>query len=143
MKLQPVDEKEANDLLSSPVVGKIATLSPEGDIRMTPVWVHPDSGDILINTFENSEMVSNLKNTPKCSLLVDSTEWPYYGVHYWGTAAVEGPEDDAEAIGRVFAKYFGGDLQKATEYGHQLISFGKRVFVRFRPDRSVSWDFRQ
>jgi PPOX class probable F420-dependent enzyme len=143
MKLQPVNEKDAKDLLNSPVVGKIATLSPEGGIRMTPIWVAPDNGDILMNTFEDSELVGNLKKNPKCSLLVDSSEWPYYGVHCWGNASVEGPENDAEAIGRLFAKYFGGDMEKATEYGGQLISYGKRVFVRFRPDRAVSWDFRQ
>ena len=84
---------------------------------------------------------SNLGGTVN-SLVIDSQEWPYIGVHYWGTATIEGPENDADAIGRLFAKHFNGDLKAATDYGRQLMGWGKRVFVRFRPERSTTWDFR-
>jgi hypothetical protein len=86
--------------------------------------------------------VRNLRHNKKCSFVLDSVEWPYIGVHYWGAATVEGPENDAEAIGRLFARYFKGDRNAATDYGRQLMGWGKRVFVRFRPERSTTWDFR-
>lgn len=142
MKVPPLKEKDLQELLTQPIVAKIATTSPAGDIRITPIWFGHQDGSFLMSTFEGSEVVRNLRGNPKCSLLIDSTEWPYIGAHYWGAASVEGPENDAEAIGRLFAKYFNGDVAAATDYGRRLISMGKRVFLRFRPQRSISWDFR-
>jgi hypothetical protein len=65
-------------------------------------------------------------------------------VHFWGSATIEGPEDDPNAIGRLFAPYR-GDLETATAYAKDLISYGlgKRVFIRFRPERQAAWDFSQ
>lgn len=45
-------------------------------------------------------------------------------------------------IAKLFARYVGGE-QAATEYAKQLVRWGKRVYVRFRPERSTTWDFRE
>jgi hypothetical protein len=138
-----LNENDLAGLLKQPLVGKLATQSSKGEIRISPVWfgAEPD-GSILMNTFEDSGMVKNIGSNPKCSLMVDTTEFPYIGVHYWGTASVEGPANDVEGMARLFASYRGGE-QVATEYAKQLISWGKRVYVRFRPQRNTTWDFRQ
>lgn len=143
MQVPPLNEKDLNDLLSKPLVAKIATVSRGGDIRVSPIWFgrQPD-GSLLMNTFEDSGLVRNLKRNPKCSVLVDSVDWPYIGVHYWGTASIEGPENDVDGIGELFAPYV-GSLDGAKDYARKLIGWGKRVFVRFRPQRSTTWDFRE
>ena len=142
MKVPPLNEKDLKNLQTQPIVAKIATTSRKGDIRITPIWFGDEGDSFLMNTFEDSGVVRNLRRNPRCSLVIDSLEWPYIGVHYWGTATIEGPENDADAIGRLFAKHFNGDLKAATDYGRQLMGWGKRVFVRFRPERSTTWDFR-
>ena len=142
MKLQPLNEQDLKDFLSQPLVAKIATVSRKGDIRITPIWFGDEGDSILMNTFEDTGLVHNLRGNPKCSLVVDSRDWPYFGVHYWGRATVEGPENDVDGIARLFAPYLKDDLQAATEYAKTLIGWGKRVYVRFRPERSTSWDFR-
>ncbi len=96
-----------------------------------------------MNTFEDSIAVRNLRANPKCALLIDSQDWPYTGVHYNGTATVEGPENDETGIGKNFAKYMNGDVAAATDYGRTLMGWGTRVYLRFTPGRSVTWDFRQ
>lgn len=141
MQLPPLNDADLKDLLSKPLVAKIATVSHKGDIRMSPIWFGVDGGDIIMNTFEDSALVKNLRRNPRCSLMVDSTDFPYIGVHYWGTATIEGPENDAEGIAKLFAPYR-GDAEVAREYAKQLISWGKRVYVRFRPERKTTWDFR-
>jgi PPOX class probable F420-dependent enzyme len=141
MQIPPLDESGLKELLAQPLIGKIATTSSKGDIRISPVWFGADGGDILINTFEDSGVVKNLRRNPKCSLMIDTAEFPYIGVHYWGSATVEGPENDVEGIAKLFAPYRGGE-DVAREYAQQLISWGKRVYVRFRPDRKTTWDFR-
>ncbi len=143
MKLKPLDAASLKELLSQPIVAKLATASRKGDIRITPIWFRADpDGSIVLNTFEDSAPVKNIRRDPNCSLLIDSRDWPYYAVHYWGTATIEGPEDDVTGIASMFAPYV-GTPEGATDYAKTLISYGKRVYIRFRPVRNVSYDFRQ
>jgi len=142
MKLKPLDDNGLKELQAQPLVAKLATTSPNGDVRISSLWyrAEPD-GTFLINTFEDSAPVKNLRRNPRCSLLIDSRDWPYTGVHYWGTATVEGPNDDVAGIAAMFAPYV-GSLEGATEYARTLIGYGTRVYIRFRPRRSATWDFR-
>lgn len=141
MQVPPLNDKDLKELLAQPLIAKVATKGKRGDLRMSPVWFGEDGGSLLINTFDDSELVHNLRRDPKCSLMVDSPDWPYTGVHYWGTATVEGPEDDVEGIAKLFAPYRGG-LDEAREYAKILIGWGTRVYVRFTPRRKTTWDFR-
>jgi hypothetical protein len=144
MQVPPLNDNDLEGLLKQPLVAKVGSHGRGDEIRVTPIWFGPEAdGSILMSTFEDSALVRNVRRNPKCSIAIDSRDWPYIGVHYWGTAEVEGPENDAGAIGKLFAKYFDGDVAAATDYGNQLIGWGKRVFVRFRPSRKTTWDFRQ
>jgi len=143
MKLQPLKDVDLKELLSQPLVAKLGTASPGGEIRITPIWFRADpDGSIVLNTFEDSAPVKNLRRDPKASLLIDSRDWPYYAVHYWGSAEIEGPKDDVEGIATMFAPYVGSP-EGAMDYAKTLVSYGTRVYIRFRPRRSVSYDFRQ
>lgn len=143
MQVPPLSEEDRKELLSRPVVAECATVSASGDIRMTPIWFGERDGALLMNTFENSALVKNLRRNPRCSVMVHySDKQPYYGVHYQGAATVEGPENDVEGMAQLFARYR-GSVEDAREYAKLLVSWGKRVYVRFRPERSTTWDFRQ
>jgi PPOX class probable F420-dependent enzyme len=142
VQVPPLNDKDLKDLLAQPLVAKVATTGKNGGLRMSPVWFGDEGGSLLMNTFDNSELVHNLRRNSRCSLMVDSPDWPYTGVHYWGTATVEGPEDDVEGIAKLFAPYRGG-LDEAREYAKVLIGWGTRVYVRFTPQRKTTWDFRQ
>jgi hypothetical protein len=141
VQLPTLNEEGLKELLSTPVVAKIATTSAKGEVRITPIWFGAQDGTFIFNTFEDSGLVRNLKRNAKCSLLIDSVEWPYIGVHYWGRASIEGPTNDVNGIAKLYARYVGGE-EAATEYAKQLVGWGKRVYVRFRPERSTTWDFR-
>ncbi len=141
-EVPPLSDDGVKELLGKPLVAKLATQSSKGELRISPVWFSAEDGAILINTWEDTGPVKNVKGNPKCSLLIDSTHWPYFGVHFWGTATVEGPENDVSGMGKMFAPYVGSE-EKAAEYAKQLIGWGKRVYIRFRPERSTTWDFRQ
>lgn len=141
MQVPPLNDNDLKGLLAQPLVAKVASISSSGDMRVTPIWFGEDGDSILMNTFEDSGLVKNLRHNPKCSLMVDSNDWPYIGVHYWGTATVEGPENDVEGIAKLFAPYR-GSVDEAREYGKVLIGWGTRVYVRFRAQRKTTWDFR-
>ncbi|MFB3053039.1 MAG: pyridoxamine 5'-phosphate oxidase family protein [Dehalococcoidia bacterium] len=142
-QMPPLSDEALKDLLSKPHWAKIATSSPKGSIRISPVAfaAQPD-GSLLMNTYEDSILVRNLRRNPKCSLLIDAPEFPPHGVHYWGTATVEGPENDVSSIVKTTGRYV-EKVFDPSEYAQQLIGYGKRINVRFRPERNTAWDFRQ
>jgi PPOX class probable F420-dependent enzyme len=141
-EMPQLNDDALKELLSKPLVAKLATTSQAGAIRITPIWFGAENGTILMSTWEDTAAVKNLKRDPKCSLLIDTTDFPYTGVHYWGSATVEGPENDVDGMAKLFASYRGGQ-EAATEYAKQLIGWGKRVYIRFTPERNTGWDFRQ
>jgi hypothetical protein len=132
------------EFLSQPWVAKLATLSPKGDIRMTPVWYRRDpDGSFVIATWRNTAAVRNITANPRCSLLIDQgTAEPYYGVHLTGTAAVEGPPNDLEGIAALYAPYKVSPEQARSDVAG-LIEEAEMVYIRFTPEREISWDFRE
>ena len=141
-QMPPLSDEGLKEMLSQPLVAKLATQSAKGGLRISPMWFKAEDGSIVLNTWEETGPVKNLKGNPKCSMLIDTTEYPYHGVHYWGTATVEGPENDVSGMAKLFASYQGG-VEAATEYSKQLVAWGKRVYIRFRSERKTTWDFRQ
>lgn len=142
-QMPALSEEGLKGLVALPLVGKIATTSSKGEIRITPVWFRAeDDGTFLMNTWEDTGVVRNLRRNPKGSMMVDSIEWPYMGAHYWGTLTAEGPEDDADGMAALFAPYL-GDRMDPHEYAKMLIGWGTRVYVRFHPERKTTWDFSQ
>jgi nitroimidazol reductase NimA-like FMN-containing flavoprotein (pyridoxamine 5'-phosphate oxidase superfamily) len=144
VQVPPLSEEGIKELLQRPIVAELATVNVNGEVRITPIWFEHRDGTIVMSTWENSGAARNIKRNPKCSLMIDQSEsFPYYGVHYWGTATIEGPENDVEGIGKMFARYMNGDVNASTEYAKQLVGWGKRVYIHFKPERKSSWDFRQ
>lgn len=132
------------EFLSKPWVAKLATLSKAGDIRMTPVWYRYDpNGSFVIATWRNTAAVRNITANPRCSFLIDEERAePYFGVHFTGTAAVEGPSNDLEGIAALYAPYKASFDQARTDVA-AIIQEGEMVYVRFVPEREISWDFRE
>ncbi len=149
MQTPPISAEARSDLLQQPVTAVLATKNADETIRMTPLaFEAQDDGTIKFNTFENSAAVKNLRRDSQCSVLVDANApWPDgvdpgYGVHYWGTATVEGPNNDLPGMGGMYARYVDGNEDKARAYAEVLVSYGDRVYIKFTPDRDVNWDFR-
>ncbi len=149
MQTPPISAEARSELLQQPGTAVLATNNSDETIRMTPMaFEAQDDGTIKFNTFENSAAVKNLRRDSKCSVLVDATApWPDgvdpgYGVHYWGTATVEGPNNDLPGMGGMYARYVDGSEDKARAYAEVLVSYGDRVYIKFTPDRDVNWDFR-
>lgn len=141
MQLPGMSDSELDDFLKQGAwVSKLGTHNPDGTIRITPLWYEATDGVIRFNTFEDTDAVRNLRRDPGASLLVDNTEFPYRGVHFIGEAEVDDEASSPEAMAEMFARYLGG-YDPALDYANQLVSAGKRVFVRFRPADRVTWDF--
>lgn len=142
-QMPPLSDESLKEMLSQPLVAKLATISSKGNPHISALWFEERNGDIFFNTWGTTRAARNLNNNSKASLLIDTPEMPHAGIHYSGTAVVEGPANDQESMGKMFARYMGGDVAGATEYAGQLISMGERIYIRFTPDKHVAWDFSQ
>ena len=142
MKAKHLSRADVDALLAKPLVAKVATHGRNGEMRMTPVWFKRDGEGLLINTLEQTDLARNLRRDPRCSVLVDTTDPPnVMAVHYWGTAQVE-PGADAEGIADIIERYV-GSRETALGFAQRNLSMGPVVYVRFTPEREVSWDLRQ
>jgi hypothetical protein len=142
MKAKHLSESDIDALLAQPLVAKVATHGKGGEMRITPVWFRKDGDGLLINTLQQTDLAHNLQLDPRCSVLIDTTDLPnVMAVHYWGSAQVE-PDADAEGIASIIERYV-GSRETALGFAQRNLSMGPVVYVRFKPERSVSWDLRQ
>jgi hypothetical protein len=141
MKSKHLSQADIDALLAQPLVAKVATHGRNGDVRITPVWFKKNGAGLLMNTLEQTDLAHNLARDPHCSVLVDTTDAPnVMAVHYWGTAEVE-PSADADGIATIIERYVGGPEQ-GRAFAQRNLSMGPAVYIRFTPEREVSWDLR-
>ncbi len=141
MKMPGLSEDEVRAWLLGPNIARLGTINEDGSPRVTALWYLAEAdGTISLNTYEDNVHVRNLRRDPRAALLVDSSEQPYRSVHFNGTVQVSDEAADAEEIGRLYDRYLGG-TDAATGYGRQLVAGGKRISIRFTPERRHSIDF--
>jgi len=144
MKLTPMSGTARDEFLSRPTVAKLATVGPDGSVRMTPIWFRRDpDGSLVFATWRNTAAARNIASNPACSVLIDQEQAePYYGVHFSGRAAIEGPFNDLEGIAALYAPYK-ASYEQAVADTAPLIEEGEMVYIRFQPEKELSWDFRE
>ncbi len=141
MKMPGLSDDEVRAWLSGPNIARLGTINEDGTPRVTALWYLAEAdGSISLNTYEDNVHVRNLRRDPRAALLVDSSEQPYRSVHLNGTVQVSDDAADAEEIGRLYERYLGG-TEAATAYGRQLVAGGRRISIRFTPERRHSLDF--
>src|SRR5215212_5244360 len=57
-------------LLGEPTFCQVATLLPDGSPHLTQVWVGTDGEQILVNTYEGSQKLRNIRRDPRVAVNV-------------------------------------------------------------------------
>jgi len=57
-------------LLGEPAFCQVATLLPDGSPHLTQVWVGTDGEQILVNTYEGSQKLRNIRRDPRVAVNV-------------------------------------------------------------------------
>ena len=145
-----MSEDELREFVAAHKVMTVATLGPNGRPHLMPLWYVPQPGGDLIGwTFAKSQKAKNLERDPRATLQVED------GVSYEELRGVM-LECDVEVerdAGRVadfgmaiFERYAprddgGGLPPEVREMVEKQAP--KRIGMRFRPTRTVSWDHRK
>jgi PPOX class probable F420-dependent enzyme len=121
--------KEFLDLFQKPAFGMLATLMPNGQPQVTPVWVDTDDKYVLVNSARGRVKDRNISRDPRVTItLVDPQNWYRY-LEIRGRV-VDITEQGADAhIDKQAKKYLGVDKYPYRQPGE------KRVLYKIQPER--------
>jgi PPOX class probable F420-dependent enzyme len=145
-----MSEEEVRDFLDEQKIVSVATIGPSGRPHLMSLWYVPQEGGELIGwTFAKSQKAKNLERDPRATLLVED------GVEYQELRGVMlecdvEVEPDAARVAEfgmsIFERYAprtdDGELPPQVREMVEAQA-PKRVGLRFRPTRTVTWDHRK
>lgn len=133
---------EAQAFLARPLLGRLATASPDGQPHVVPVWFLLEDGFLWVSSFQSTRKIIDLERNPKCALVIDIEQ----GKESISAVAIEGraelirapfPEVRQRAQ-RIYAKYLGPEGALAREPQSWLDS-PENLLVKIMPTRVKTW----
>lgn len=130
---------ELLELTKYPHIAALATVTPQGEPRVTPCWYEYDGETFNCSSVTNQAKIRYMRENPKVSLIVVYTSIRSQPLIVDGTAELinEGINKSSEFRKRMILRYLGGDLgnlEKAKEYQDLLDSLGMTQ-IRIWPDK--------
>jgi PPOX class probable F420-dependent enzyme len=145
-----MSDEEVRDFLVEQKIVTVATTGPNGRPHLMSLWYVPQDGGELIGwTFAKSQKAKNLERDPRATLLVeDGVEYQELrGVMLECDVEVErDPARVADFGVSIFERYApgAGDGELPPQVREMVEGQApKRVGLRFRPTRTVTWDHRK
>jgi PPOX class probable F420-dependent enzyme len=121
----------------------VATLAKDGSPHLTTNWFAIIDGVIAFTSYVTSQKIVNLQRDPRIAVLfADGKLYPELrGVSVKGTAVfVTDPHERDRVFAAIFERnkpYYGG---LDTSVAQLAIADNKRVCVKVRAERMISWD---
>jgi PPOX class probable F420-dependent enzyme len=139
-----MSDEEVREFLASRRTIVLTSIDRSGFPHPMPMWfvVEPD-GAIRMTTFRKSQKVANLRRDPRVALLAEDGERyaELRGVVIQGRAELL---DDVELALDTMVRAAGGDAPADPAAREALRRTAeKRVVIRCRPGRVISWDHRK
>lgn len=131
-------------LTSEPRMGRLATVSGDGEPRVAPVWFRHDGDRLLVHSMEESSKVKNTLATGRFSMTVDKDDAPYAGVVLTGKVEVLGADqhDYAALVNERAVRYLGAEM--GGQMGPMIAGMlGGHVTLALTPEKWDSWDYSQ
>lgn len=117
-----LNDPEVQKLLTEPDYAVVSTVSRNGSIHSTVVWIDLQNGLPAVNSARGRLWPTNLERDPHITVLVYESGNPYLFVEIRGTAT--GTTDGAdEHINALTKKYTGEDEFPGRRPGEQRVKF--------------------
>lgn len=101
--------EDYRDLIDNPVVVGLATIMPDGQPQVTPVWIDFDGTHLRVNTAHGRQKTKDMLERPQVTVLSIDPQNPYRYMEIRGKVArhtEEGADDHIDALAK---KYMGVD----------------------------------
>jgi len=141
-------DAEARAFLDGSRTVILNSIGRDGVPHPMPMWFAvEDDGAVVMTTFAKSQKIRNLERDPRVSLLAEDGEAyaELRGVVIYGKAELSpGVDQVLDVLERVTRRSTGaaGAAPEALRAGLEKTA-RKRVAIRVRPERIVSWDHRK
>ena len=111
------------DLFDKPAFGVLATLMPDGQPQVTPVWVDLQDGHVIVNSAKGRQKDKNIARDPRVTITLIDPQNPYRYVEIRGRVD-EITQKDADAhIDKMAKKYLGKDKYPFRQAGEQRVMY--------------------
>jgi PPOX class probable F420-dependent enzyme len=120
------------DLFKKKAFAHLATLMPNGQPQVTPVWVDFDGRHVLINTAEGRQKDRNLQRDRRVALSILDPDNPYKYLEVRGHVAERTHNGAEQHIDAMAKKYLDQDKYPFRQPGEN------RVLYRIEPERVTS-----
>ncbi|OJU81498.1 MAG: pyridoxamine 5'-phosphate oxidase [Solirubrobacterales bacterium 70-9] len=140
-----MSEAERATFLDEELTVVVSSFGPSGWPHSMPMWFVVREGEVWMWTYGTSQKVRNLERDPRATLLVEAGETydQLRGVMIEAEAEIDGDYDTVLALGRELGIRYGGSGEGPEVEAALDRQARKRVAIRFRPRRVVSWDHRK
>jgi len=98
------------DLFNRPLLLGLATIQPDGQPQVTPVWGDVEDGLIRVNTAAGRQKYKNLVERPQATVLVIDSEDPFRWIEVRGNVARHSEETGVEVIDKLAKDYLNADV---------------------------------
>jgi len=118
------------DLFNKKAFASLATIMPDGQPQVTPVWADFDGKHIIVNSAKGRVKDRNMRRDPRVSLALIDPDNPYRYLQLQGRV-VEITENGADQhIDKMAKKYMGVDKYPLRQPGEI------RVIYKIEPERA-------
>ena len=97
------------DLLESTALAHVATIGPDGEPQVNPVWFGWDGTHVLFSQTTTRQKVRNLQRDPRIALSIVDPANPYRYLEIRGVVERVDPDPDIAFINSMAKKYLGQD----------------------------------
>lgn len=119
------------DILKKKAFANLATLMPDGNPQVTPVWFDYDGNHIIVNSAKGRQKDRNMKRNPSVALSILDPDNPYRYLEIRGKVA-EITEDGADGhIDKLAKKYLNLDRYPNRQPGEV------RVMYKIKPEHTT------
>ena len=119
------------DLLESTALAHVATIGPNGEPQVNPVWFGTQDGYILFSQTTNRQKYRNLQRDARIALSIVDPGNPYRYLEIRGVVERIDPDPDNAFINSMAKKYLGEDVYPWHNPGDE------RVVVVVRPEHTT------
>ncbi|MFL6309841.1 MAG: PPOX class F420-dependent oxidoreductase [Nitrososphaera sp.] len=129
--VSPISKEDISKLFSGRNLVFVATLSEDNSPHVTPVWADMDEKEdlILINSFEGSAKVRNVRRDPRVALSIVETYNTYKMVSLKGRVVEVTANDADNHLHKLAKKYLGIGKYYYRKPAH------KRVIIKIKPEK--------
>ena len=117
------------DLFRKRAFGGLATLMPDGQPQVTPMWCDYDGKHLLLNTAKGRQKEKNMRRDPRITLCIQDPDNPYRYLEVRGRVIEITEKGADEHINKLAKKYLDKDVYPFRQPGEV------RLFLRVELNR--------